>query len=79
MLIGTAVGMVAAVAATLVVGVYIRPDVVIALVIGVPCAAGIVTILLSKSRWTTALGAFLVAVGPGWFGVLVAIQAVTSG
>ena len=35
----------------------------------------LVLILSSTKRWMTALGAFLVAVGPGWFGALVAIQA----
>jgi hypothetical protein len=70
--------MVAAIAATLLINVYIRPDVVIALVVGIPSASGLVLILLSARRWLTALGAFLLAVGPGWFGVLVAIQAVTN-
>jgi hypothetical protein len=31
-------------------------------------------ILFSKRRWMTALGVFLVAMVPGWFGVLVAIE-----
>jgi len=79
MLVGTAVGMVAAIAATLLVDGTIRPDVVVALVIGIPCGLGILLILLSAKRWMTTLGAFLLAVGPGWFGVLVAIQAVSYG
>ena len=79
MLVGTAVGMVAAIAATLSIDTPIRPDVVVALVIGIPCGLGILLILLSAKRWMTTLGAFLIAVGPGWFGVLVAIQAVSFG
>lgn len=70
--------MVAAIAATLLVHVQIRPDVVIAVVVGIPCVSGLVLLVLSTKRWATTLGAFLLAVGPGWFGVLVAIQAVHS-
>jgi hypothetical protein len=36
------------------------------------------TILLSSKRWVTALGAFILAIAPGWFGALAAIQ-VASG
>ncbi len=32
------------------------------------------TILFSGRRWVTTLGAFILAIAPGWFGVLVAIQ-----
>jgi uncharacterized membrane protein (UPF0136 family) len=78
LLVGTAVGMVVAIAAMLLVHAQIRPDVAIALVVGIPCVAGLVLILVSTRRWMTALGAFLLALGPGWFGVLVAIQAVHS-
>jgi hypothetical protein len=76
LLVGTAVGMIAAIAATAVVHLHIRPDVAIALVVGVPCVSGLVLVLLSTRRWVTTVGAFLLAVGPGWFGVLVAMQAV---
>ena len=31
-------------------------------------------ILLSGRRWVTTLGAFILAIAPGWFGVLVVIQ-----
>lgn len=68
--------MIAAIAARLLIHIYIRPDVAIALVVGIPCVAGLVLILLSTRRWMTTLGAFLSAVGPGWFGVLVATQVV---
>jgi Putative holin len=78
MLVGTGVGMAAAIGARLLVNVYIRPDVVVALVVGVPSLIGLTLILFSIRRWMTTLGAFLVAISPGWFGVLVAIQAVNS-
>jgi hypothetical protein len=76
MLVGTAVGQVAAIASTLLVKATIRPDVVIALVVGVPSAIGLLLILLSRRRWITTLGAFILAIAPGWFGILVVIQVV---
>lgn len=76
LLVGTAVGLILGIASTLVVNVAIRPDVAIALVVGVPSAIGMLTILLSGRRWMTTAGAFVLAIAPGWFGVLVAIQAV---
>ena len=76
MLVGVAVGMLAAIAGTLLVNVFIRPDVVIGLVVGIPSAVGLLLFLFSSRQWMTTLGAFLIAVSPGWFGVLVTIQAV---
>jgi Putative holin len=76
LLVGTAVGMVAAITATLFVHVRVRPDVAIALIVGIPCVLGLVVMLLSIRRWMTTAGAFLLAVGPGWFGMLAAIRAV---
>ena len=76
MLVGTAVGLLTAIASTLLVKATIRPDVVIALVVGLPSAIGMLMILLSGRRWVTTLGAFVLAVAPGWFGALVAIQVV---
>lgn len=75
MLLGVASGMVAGVAATLLVTVKIRPDLVVGLVLGVPSLIGLVLLLFGRTRWMTALGVFSLAVTPGWFGVLVAIQA----
>ena len=74
MLVGAAVGLIVGIASTLLVEATIRPDVVIALVVGVPSAIGMLTILLSARRWVTTLGAFVLAIAPGWFGVLVVIQ-----
>lgn len=79
MIIGVAAGVIAATAATVHVAATVRPDIVIALVIGVPTVVGLLTILLSGSRWVTALGALLLAVGPGWFGALAAIQVASHG
>ena len=78
MLVGTAVGLIAGIAATVLVTTPVRPDVVIALVVGVPSAVGMLLILFSGRRWITALGAFILAVGPGWFGALAAIQVVNG-
>ena len=76
MLVGVAVGQIAGIASTLLVKATIRPDIVIALVIAVPSVVGMLMILLSGRRWMTALGAFVLAIAPGWFGVLVTIQVV---
>ena len=76
MLVGTAVGLLTAIASALLVKATIRPDVVIALVVCLPSAIGMLMILLSGRRWVTTVGAFVLAVAPGWFGALVAIQVV---
>jgi Putative holin len=76
LLVGSAVGLMTAVASTLWVDAAIRPDVAIVLVVGIPSAIGMLTILLSGRRWVTTLGAFILAIAPGWFGALVMIQVV---
>ena len=78
LLLGTAVGLLLGIGLSLLVTAKMRPDVVIALVVGVPGAIGMLTILLSRRRWLTAVGAFVIAIAPGWFGVLVAIQSVNG-
>lgn len=77
MLVGIAVGVVAGTAATLLVTARVRSDFVIALVVGFPTVAGLLVILISRRRWVTGLGAFLVALAPGWFGVLAVIEVMT--
>jgi Putative holin len=77
MLAGVAVGLVAGTAGAVLVSARIRPDVVIALVVGFPSAIGLLVILLSRRRWLTALGAFILALAPGWFGVLAVIEVTT--
>jgi hypothetical protein len=78
MLIGNAVGVLAGVAAVLI-HARVRSDVVIALVVGIPSVIGLFVILFSGRRWVTMLGAFFLAVAPGWFGVLVALRVVAGG
>lgn len=79
MLVGVAVGLLAGIATTLLVTGTVRPDAVIALVLGVPGALGILTVLASGRRWVTTLGAFALAIAPGWFGALVIIQVASHG
>lgn len=79
MLVGAAVGLLAGVALTVLVHTRVRPDLVIALVLGLPGVIGLLTILFSGRRWVTTLGAFILAIGPGWFGVLVAIEVTSHG
>jgi hypothetical protein len=76
LLVGAAVGLIAGVTTTMLVDVPVRPDLVIALVVGVPGALGMLTIVGSAQRWVTALGAFILAIAPGWFGVLALTQVV---
>jgi hypothetical protein len=77
LLVGTAVGLVAGTAAALLIDARMRPDVVIALVVGVPSVIGLLVILLSRRRWITALGAFILAMVPGWFGLLTVTEVMT--
>ncbi|WP_421842394.1 putative holin [Mycobacterium sp.] len=79
MLVGSAVGQLAGVASSVLVHTRVRPDLVIALVVGIPSVVGLLVILFSGRRWVTTVGAFILAVAPGWLGVLVAIQVVSSG
>jgi Putative holin len=79
LLIGSAVGQLAGVACSFMVHEPTRPDVVIALVVGIPSVLGLLVILLSGRRWVTMLGGFILALAPGWFGALVAIQAASGG
>jgi hypothetical protein len=79
LLVGVAVGQIVGIASTLLVKATMRPDVVVALVVTVPSAIGMLLILLSGRRWVTTLGAFVLAIAPGWLGVVVAIQVVNGG
>jgi Putative holin len=79
MLIGCAVGMLAGVAFMVVVHARIRPDVAIALVVGVPSVTGLMTVLFSGRRWVTTVGAFILALAPGWFGVLAGLRVISGG
>ncbi|SPM29092.1 hypothetical protein MTAB308_2583 [Mycobacterium terramassiliense] len=79
MLIGCAVGMLTGVALTVLVHARVRPDVVIALVLGIPTVSGLLTVLFSGRRWVTMVGAFILSLAPGWFGALVALQVASGG
>lgn len=79
MLIGNAVGLLLGVAVTILVHSRVRPDMVISLVVGIPSLIGLMTILFSGRRWVTMVGAFFLAVAPGWFGVLVCVEVVARG
>ncbi|MGV0811398.1 putative holin [Mycolicibacterium boenickei] len=74
MSVGVAVGLLAGIATTLLVTATVRPDAVIALVLGLPGVLGILLVLVSGRRWVTTLGAFVLAIAPGWFGALAVIQ-----
>jgi len=75
-LLGVAVGLLGGTAALTVDHARMRPDVAIALVVGFPSLVGLLVILLARRRWLTALGTFILALAPGWFGVLAAIEVV---
>jgi hypothetical protein len=79
MLLGVAAGLLGASAALTVDHAHMRPDVAIALVVGFPSAVGLLVILMARRRWLTALGAFVLALAPGYFGVLALVEVVTRG
>ena len=78
LLLGAVAGQLAAVVAKLTVHAAIRPDLVVALVIGIPSVLGLLLVVASGQRWVTALGAFILAMAPGWLSVLLLIQVVSS-
>jgi hypothetical protein len=79
MLMGNAAGLLAGVAGTVLVHDRMRPELVMALVLGVPSVIGLSIIFFSVRRWVTMLGASILALAPGWFCVLVAIQVASRG
>jgi hypothetical protein len=79
MLIGAAVGLIGGVLGTVLVTATVRPDVVIALVVGVPSILGLTMIVFSGRRWVTTTGAFLLAIAPGWLGALALVDVVSGG
>ena len=78
LLLGCVAGQIAALAAKLSVDATVRPDLVVASVIGVPSVIGMLLILLSGRRWVTTAGAFVLAMGPGWLSVLLLLQVVAG-
>lgn len=79
MLIGSAVGLLAGVAFSAVFPTRVQPEFAVALVVGIPSVIGLPTILFSGRRWVTTAGAFVLALAPGWFGVLVALRMTHGG
>lgn len=79
MLVGAAFGVIVGLTTTALFVLTVRPDVAIALVVGVPTVVGLALIFFAGRRWGTTLGAFVLSIAPGWFGVLAATQAVTGG
>lgn len=77
LLLGFVAGQIAAVVAKLTLHASIRPDLVVALVVAVPSIIGMLMILASGRRWVTAVGAFILAVAPGWLSVLLLVQVVS--
>ena len=78
LLLGVVAGQIAAVIAKLAIDTTIRPDVIVALVIGVPSVLGLLLIAFSGQRWVTTAGAFILARAPGWLSVLLLIQVVSQ-
>jgi hypothetical protein len=78
MLLGVVAGQIAAVVAKLSLHATIRPDLAVALVVGIPGILGMLMVLASGRRWVTALGALITAMGPGWLSVLLLIQVVSQ-
>jgi hypothetical protein len=78
LLLGCVAGQIAAIVAKLTVDATFRPDLVVALVVGIPSAIGMLTVFLAGRRWVTALGAFILAMGPGWLSVLLLLQVVSG-
>ncbi|MUM16862.1 hypothetical protein BI330_10785 [Mycobacterium sp. CBMA 623] len=76
MLLGIAVGLGAAMSGTLIVHEPVRPDLFIGLVVAVPSLIGFLILIASTRKWMTAIAAFVLAISPGWFGMLAAIQVI---
>lgn len=78
LLLGCVAGQIAAVVTKLVVDSTVRPDLVVALVVTVPSLLGLLLVVASGRRWVTTLGAFIMAMAPGWLSVLLLIQVVSN-
>ena len=74
LLLGCVAGQIAAVVTKLVVDTAVRPDLVVALVVAVPPVLGLALVAASGRRWVTVMGAFVLAMAPGWLSVLLLIQ-----
>jgi hypothetical protein len=77
LLVGCAAGQIVAIITTLA-KASMRPDLAVGLVIGVPSLIGLLVVLVAGRRWVMAVGAFILAMAPGWLSVLVLTQLVSS-
>ncbi len=78
LLLGCVAGQISAVVAKMMIDATIRPDLVVALVIGVPSVIGLLLVLCSGRRWVTTAGAFILAMAPGWLSILLLLQVVSG-
>ena len=78
MLLGIAVGILAAVAGRILATAPVRPDAMVGLVLWVPSGIGLLLILIGTRRSMVSVGAFLLALATGWFGALVLGQVMSS-
>lgn len=78
LLLGCVAGQISALVAKMMVDATIRPDLVVALVVGVPSVIGLLLVLCSGRRWVTTAGAFILAMAPGWLSVLLLLQVVSG-
>lgn len=78
LLLGCVAGQITAVVTKLAVDSTVRPDLVVALVVAVPSLLGLLLVVASGRRWVTTLGAFVLAMAPGWLSVLLLIQVVSN-
>ncbi|WP_457134261.1 putative holin [Mycobacteroides abscessus] len=76
MLMGIAVGLGAGMSSVLVAHESVRPDLVIGLIVAIPSLIGFLILIASTRKWMTAVAAFILAIAPGWFGILAAIQVI---
>ncbi len=67
-----------ALVAKMMVDVPVRPDLLVALVVGIPSVIGLLLVVCSGRRWVTTAGAFVLAMAPGWLSVLLLLQVVSG-
>lgn len=78
LLLGCVAGQMSALVAKMMIDVPIRPDLIVAMVVGIPSVIGLLLVGCSGRRWVTAAGAFVLAMAPGWLSVLLLLQVVSG-
>lgn len=74
--LGIAAGLCAGMAGSFIPHDPVRPDLVIGLIVAIPSLLGVLILIVSTRKWMTTLAAFVLAIAPGWFGILALIQVV---